>query len=311
MAKKTTRTQKGQQVPELTEDAARAYLEGLRWPHGPACPHCGSVACQRLQGESTRPGVLKCKDCRKQFTVTVGTVFEDSHIPLAKWVKAFHLMCASKKGISALQLQRNLGLGSYRTAWHMAHRIRFAMQSGPFAPKLTGTVEVDECYVGGKPRRGGPKRKPGRGTTKAPVLVLVERDGSARSHPVDRVDAANLKQAIAEQVDQSAAIHTDELGVYKGIGKHFDGGHHTVHHGSGEYSRDGVHTNTAESYFSLLKRGVYGTFHHVSKRHLHRYCDEFSFRWNVRDLSDVERREAALRQSEGKRLMYRPSAGAA
>jgi transposase-like protein len=229
---------------------------------------------------------------------------EDSHIPMQKWIMAFHLMCSSKKGISALQLQRELGLGSYRSAWHMAHRIRHAMKDNPSGPSLEGVVEVDETYVGGKPRKGTGPHKRGRGTKKAPVVVLVERDGSARAMPVESVDAKNLKEAIRENVRPESTIHTDELASYAGIGAEFEGGHETVNHSAGEYERNGVHTNTAESYFALLKRGVYGVFHHVSKKHLHRYCDEFSFRWDHRKTTDGERTKAALLKVEGKRLMY-------
>jgi transposase-like protein len=171
-------------------------------------------------------------------------------------------------------------------------------------------VEVDECYIGGKPRRGdGKTHKRGRGTSKAPVVVLVERDGKAHSMPVERVDGATLKGAIKELVHKSATICTDELNVYTGIGEHFEGGHHTVNHGEGQYVDGIAHSNNAESYFSLMKRGVYGSFHHVSKTHLHRYCDEFAFRWNGRELTDVERRNVAVMQSEGKRLFYRQPIG--
>lgn len=303
-------SQKGQGVPNWNEDQARAYFESRRWPHGPACVHCGSVNVYRLGGEASRPGCLECRDCRKQFTVTVGTVMEDSHLPLSIWAKAFHYMVSSKKGMSALQLQRNLGLGSYRTAWFLAHRIREAMRMEPVAGMLKGDVEVDEAYVGGKPRPGTGPHKRGRGTSKSPVVVLVERNGKAHSRHVERVDAKTLHPAIKEMAHKDAKIYTDELGVYKGIGEHFSGGHHTVNHGMGEYTRGDVHTNTAESYFSLLKRGVYGTFHHVSKKHLHRYCAEFDFRWNGKELMDAERRDEAVKGAEGKRLYYRTPVGA-
>ena len=301
----TGQSQKGQNVPSFTEPEARAYFERMLWPDGPICPHCGSVDAYRMAGESIRPGLHRCRDCDKQFTVTVGTILEDSHLPLSVWAKAFHLMTTSKKGMSALQLQRNLGLGSYRTAWHLAHRIRLAMKCEPAAGALKGMVEVDEAYIGGKPRPGTGPHKRGRGTSKAPVIVLVERNGRAHTRHVDRVDADTLKPAIREMVDKSATICTDELNVYNGIGEHFDGGHQTVYHGAGQYVNGNAHTNTAESYFSLLKRGVYGTFHHVSKKHLHRYCDEFAFRWNGRELKDNQRRDEAVRGAEGKRLMYR------
>jgi transposase-like protein len=259
----------------------------------------------RLQGKSTRLGTLKCRDCRKPFTVKVGTIMESSHLSYRQWAIAFHMICSSKKGYSAKQLQRNLKIKSYKPAWHMAHRIRHAMSTGPLAELLAGTVEVDETYVGGKPRRGdGKLHKRGRGTSKAPVVALVSRGGNVRTRVVTSVDAKTLKAAIRENVSPSAQIMTDELPAYNKAAKGFDGGHLTVNHGLGEYSRDGVNTNTAESFFALLKRGVYGTFHSVSKQHLHRYCDEFSFRWNQRDVTDGERTDAAIRGAEGKRLTY-------
>jgi transposase-like protein len=269
------------QAGQLTEDQAREYLENIRWPNGPKCPHCGAQNATRLRGEAARAGTLQCNeaDCREQFTVTLGTVMEDTHIPLQKWVMAFHILCSSKKGVSALQLQRQLGLGSYRTAWHLCHRIRHAMRDEPKGPTLEGTVEVDETYVGGKPRKGGPKTKRGRGTKKAPVVALVERDGGIVVKSIGAVTAANLKGAIRENVQKESRIVTDEFRAYKGIGAEFEGGHGVVKHGAGEYIRGTDHTNTAESFFALLKRGLHGSFHHVSKKHLPRYCDEFSFRW--------------------------------
>lgn len=306
-------TQKGQGVPNWTEDQARAYFEQRRWPHGPACVHCGSQNVYRVGGKSHRPGLIECRDCRKQFTVTVNTVMEDSHLPLSLWAKAFHFMTSSKKGMSALQLQRNLALGSYRTAWFLAHRIREAMKYEPVAGLLKGDVQVDETYVGGKPRKGHgqPRPKRGRGTNKEAVLVLVETKGKAHSHPIERLDASTLKAAMETCIDKSAAIVTDELPPYPKAAAGFEGGHFTVNHRSDEYVRaeDGRHTNTAECFFSLLKRGVYGTFHHVSKKHLHRYCAEFDFRWNGRTLLDSERRNAAVDGAEGKRLYYKKPVG--
>jgi transposase-like protein len=305
------------EITALNENEARNYLEKIRWPDGPVCPHCGSRDSVRLQGKSTRPGLLKCKakECRKQFTVTIGSIFEDTHISCRQWLIAFHLMVSSKKGVSALQLQRNLGLGSYRTAWHLAHRIREAMKKNPLAAMLNGVVEVDETYVGGKPRKGdGQERKRGRGTTKQPVLVLVERNGGARVKPIENTTSKTLKNEIAVHVAKEAVIMTDELHSYFGLGKLF-AGHETVTHGAGEYSRktlDGlnVHTNTAESFFALLKRGHYGTFHQLSKKHLHCYCNEFGFRWDYRHVTDGERMVAALKGAEGKRLMYKMPVGA-
>ena len=287
----------------LTEGQARDFLEALRWPNGPICPHCGVVseATRLPQNGKVRAGLHQCNDCRGQFTVTVGTIFEDSHIPLHKWVLAFGLMCSSKKGISALQLQRNLGLGSYKSAWFMAHRIRYAMQVGPFPPKLRGTVEVDETYVGAR-RKG----KRGRGAAnKTPVLALVARRGQVRAKVITGTTGQELKGAILEAVRSDARIMTDELHSYWGIGKHFSGGHQTVGHGKKEYVRGDVHVNTAESFFALLKRGIHGTFHHVSKRHLGRYADEFEFRWNHRKVKDGARTVAAIKATAGKRLVYR------
>lgn len=290
----------------MTEEQARTYLEGLRWPNGPVCPFCSNKKIARFNGESTRPGLMRCRKCRKQFTVTVRTIFERSHIPLRKWVLAFHLMCCSKKGISALQLQRMLGLRSYKSAWHLAHRVRHAMRSEPLASKLNGVVEVDETYVGGKNKPGS---KQGRGTLKTPVVALVERGGSVRTRVVDKVTAATLRPAIMENVAPESTLMTDELNTYRRIGREFKGGHRTVKHGAREYSRreggTSVHCNTAESFFALLKRGLYGTFHHCGKQHLQRYCDEFAFRWDYRDVTDHQRTEAALKAAPGKRLMYR------
>ena len=204
-----------------------------------------------MGGKAHRAGAYHCRSCRGQFTVTVGTVMEDSHLPLSKWALAFHYMASSKKGVSALQLMRNLGLGSYRTAWHMAHRIREAMKPVEVEGDLLGgIVEVDEAYVGGKPRPGdGKVHKRGRGTSKAPVMVLVERNGRAISKHLPQVDANNLQMEILENVHPSAAIMTDENPSYKGIDKHFDGGHGTVNHSKKQYAVGSIHSNTAESYF--------------------------------------------------------------
>jgi len=288
---------------KLTEDDARAMLEAIRWPKGPVCPHCGALDCSTKLAANgkARAGLYQCNDCRGQFTVTVDSIFEDSHIPLSKWVLAFGLMCSSKKGISALQLQRNLGLGSYKSAWFMAHRIRYAMAVGPFPPKLRGTVEVDETFVGAA-RKG----KRGRGAAnKTPVLALVSRSGQARAKVIGRTTKQELHGAILEGVRRDGRIMTDELPSYLGVGQHFAGGHHTVAHGKREYARGDAHVNTAESFFALLKRGIFGTFHHVSKRHLGRYTDEFTFRWNHRKVNDGARTVSALQATTGKRLTYR------
>lgn len=297
------------QLARLSDDEAREYLELLVWPNGPVCPHCKSGDCTRLNGEAHRVGLVQCNECRGQFTVTVGTVMESSKVSLSKWLMAFHLICSSKKGFSALQLKRELSIGSYKTAWFMLHRVRFALESGLMQQAFAGAVEVDETYVGGKPQfRGQSKR--GRGTRKTPVVVLVERDGRAYSKPVERVNAKTLHAEILDAVSPDAVIMTDELSVYRGIGEHFDGGHATVNHGRKEYARTdepsglSIHVNSAESFFGLIKRGHYGVYHQWSKKHLHRYCAEYDFRWNHRKISDSARTEAALSQIGGKRLMY-------
>jgi transposase-like protein len=249
-----------------------------------------------------RKGLLKCKYCRRQFSVTVKTVFEDSHIALRKWVIAIHLMCASKKGVSAHQLHRMLGM-TYRSAWFLAHRIRHAMSAPPIREKLFGVIEADETYVGGK--RVGKRGRPGPGETKAPVFALVQRGGDVRAFAVRRVTAANLKTILRENVDTNSAIVTDEHSAYIGLSNEF-GSHETVNHSAGEYARAGnVHINSAEGFFGILKRGINGTFHHISQKHLPRYLHEFEFRFNSRKMSDGNRMQLAVAGFEGKRLKYR------
>ena len=295
------------EIGKMTEEQAREYLEKIRWGNEPVCPHCGSVGAYKLtpkeESESpVRNGVYKCKTCEKQFSVTVNTVMHDSHIPLKKWIIAFHLMCSSKKGISALQLQRNLGLGSYKTAWFMAHRIRLAMQEETMRKLLEGTIEVDETYVGGKSKEG----KRGHGSErKTAVLALVERNCNIVSKPVKRVDAKTLRSVIRKTVAKSSRIITDEWPAYKGIEKEFDGGHDVIKHLYEEYIDGDIYTNTVEPFFALLKRGVHGIFHHCSREHLLRYCDEFSFRWNYRKVTDDERTEIALKNVIRKRLKFK------
>ncbi len=296
---------------KMNDEQAREYLEKVYWPNGAFCPHCKCLEVCKLEGEKHRPGLYQCNGCRQQFTVTVGTVMEDTHIPLSKWIMGFHLMCSSKKGISALQLQRNLGLGSYRTAWHMAHRIRHAMDTTGGLPVMSGNVEADETYVGGKPRYkyipGGkfPRAKPGRGTSKTPVVALVEREtGKVRAKPVDHVTIKNLKEHMQQHMLPEATLHTDEFPAYREVGKDF-AGHDAVTHSRGEFARGAAHCNSAESFFALLKRGVHGIFHHVSKKHLHRYCNEFGFRWEHKNVDDGVRTERAIQAGEGKRLQYR------
>jgi transposase-like protein len=301
------------QISKLSEEQAREWFEGIRWPHGPVCPHCGSVEALKLKGKTVRPGLYKCHGCEHQFTATINTILEDSHLPIRTWLMAFAILCSSKKGVSALQLQRQLGLGSYRTAWHLCHRIRHAMSKEPLACLLGkggGIVEVDETYVGGKPRKGsGKEPKYGKATDKTPVMALIERGGRAHALVMLKPDKVNLKAAVRKFADPSASIHTDEWRGYWGIGEYFAGGHHTVGHAKGEYARDGVHVNSAEGFFALFKRGVIGAFHHISVHHMPRYLAEFSFRWSHRQITDGERTVEAIKGSEGKRLMYRQPIG--
>jgi len=294
------------QISEMTEEEAREYLERIVWPDGTVCPHCNCMdriyPIKPNEEKKIRPGLYQCNNCNNQFTVTTKTVMHGSHLTLKQWIVAFHLMCSSKKGISASQLQRNLGLGSYTTAWYLSHRIREAMKEFPLKGMLKGTVEVDETYIGGKSKEG----KRGRGSErKTAVLALIERNGKAVSEPVERVNAKTLKSTIRALVDKNSRIMTDEWSAYKGIGKEFDGGHRIVIHSEGVYSCGEVYVNTAESYFALLKRGIHGIFHSVSKQHLLRYCNEFTFRWNNRKVTDGERTISAIKGIGGKRLKFR------
>lgn len=297
-------------VTASDEEKARIFLESILWPNGPICPHCKSTDVYRMttKAESKRPGragLLRCKACKRQFTVTVGTIFEGSHIPLHKWVMAVRMMMASKKGMSAHQLHRMLGV-TYKAAWFMCHRLRFAMNSELFREKLSGIVEVDETYVGGKSEnRSLEKRLRENPPRKAPVIALVERGGDVRTFPIKSASAVNLKNAILENVDKRSKIMTDRWHAYTGIGKEYHGGHHTVNHSVFQYVRPGnIHTNTVESYFSLLKRGIMGTFHHISRQHLVQYCGEFAFRWNYKKATDTDRVTAMLKTVSGKRLFY-------
>lgn len=298
-------------------ETARKFLESQRWPDGVVCPFCGLVGeAYRLKPKAesktpVRPGVWKCAGCRKQFTVTVGTIFEDSHIPLNTWLLAIHLMCASKKGMSAHQLHRMLGI-TYKAAWFMAHRLRYALSQESIF--LTGTVEIDETYIGGKMRSKKP-RKPGeqkpdfRKTVdnKAPVVALVQRDGSVRSQHIERVTADNLRPIIRRTVDADAQVMTDTSFVFKGalMGRT----HYQVNHNNDEFVRYEpgltITTNTVEGFFGLLKRGINGIYHHVGQQHLHRYLCEFDFRYNHRKVTDGERSIALIKRVSGKRLMYK------
>jgi len=296
-------------LTRLSEDEARTLLEQIRWPLGPVCMKCGSINTHRMGGKAGAKGQIKCRDCRGKFTIRLGTIFEDSPLPLRDWVYCIARMASSKKSISAHQIHRELGV-TYQTAWFMCHRVRHAMRDDGTIT-MTDIVESDEAYIGGKPRRIAGKgrigQKPGV-TNKVPVHVLVERGGRKRTRVVANVTAATLRKNIKEMVDENAEIHTDEGGANVSLGKELKA-HKMVDHGAYEYVRkEGntiVTTNTAESSFALIKRGVYGTFHHISAKHLQRYCDEYDFRWDHRGVNDVDRAIQAIKQTEGKRLTYR------
>ena len=282
----------------LTDNQARQYLEHLRWPNGAVCPRCKKQEAVAVSGG--RDGLYNCRRCRRQFTVTVGTIFEGSHIPLSKWVQAFHLVCSSKKGMSALQLSRLLGI-TYKSAWHMAHRIRYVMRPPRGTEKLSQTVEVDETYVGGKPSH---KSKTMRKERKLAVVAMVQREGAARATPTKSLSSVALLWKVQKHVDPEAQLMTDEWKAYSGLDRFYEG-RESVRHGIREYVRGNVHTNTVESFFALLKRGIMGSYHHVSRKHLSRYCDEFAFRWSHREITDAERTMTALQQSAAKKLPYK------
>src|SRR6266508_1112329 len=294
------------------EHAARELLESMRWPDGPDCPVCGKTETvyrmQKLAGSKKpgRPGLLRCRACKKQFTVTTGTVFEDSHIPLSKWLLAIHLLAASKKGMSAHQFHRMLGI-TYKSAWFMAHRLRYAMSTEPLAGLMAGVVEVDETDIGARNKRGTKRGRPGPDSHKTPVVALVERgSGRVRAFPMPRVTAQNLDAAINAHIEPDAMMMTDEFSAYQALGRK---NHQTVNHAREEYVRGDVYTNTAEGFFSLLKRGITGVYHHVGRGHLNRYCDEFAFRYENRKVDDSTRAEMIVNGAEGKRLTYKQPSG--
>lgn len=303
-------------------DAARIHLEAQRWPHGPICPHCGNANPDRItamKGKAHRPGLYNCMECREQFTVTVDTVFERSKIPLNKWLLATFLMASSKKGMSAHQLHRMLGV-TYKTAWFMAHRIREAMKedvtsSGPLGGEGK-TVEADETYIGKRDtpyvspqRKGRPFTKKGKGggAQKRTVVSLVERGGKVRSFHVQHATKDIVRDILVRNADRSSTLYTDESRLYTTTGEEY-ANHETVNHSRKEYARGEVHTNTIENVFSVFKRGMIGVYQHCGEAHLHRYLAEFDFRYNRRTalkVTDTERHDQLLAMVEGKRLTYR------
>lgn len=311
MTKVQNRSTKGdipiQELPRACcdETAAVEFLEKHRWGDHPACPKCGDMDVYQMKsmdGSRQKNYRWRCHGCKAQFTVRVGTVFEDSRIPLQHWCFAFWRASTSKKGVSALEIKRQTGL-SYKSALFMMHRIRYAM-----APDLTnggplnGVVEIDETFIGGRPRKHRSPRD--SWSDKQPVMAMVERGGRVKALVVPNVTAKTLKTAIREAVDQKAWIYTDEHKGYLGLADEF-GDHQTVKHSVGEYVRDGVSTNTVEGFFSIVKRGLTGIYHSVSKKHLQLYMNEFSFRYNNRALEDGERVVAAIKAADGKRLYYK------
>lgn len=296
------------------EDAALAYVEARLWPQGPECPHCGTVGnAAKLGGESTPKGTYKCreKECRRKFSVRVNTIFHDSHIPMHIWLQAIHLLASSKKGFSANQFARTLGI-ALKTAWHMAHRIRLAMEDVSLIPFGTkgGAVEADETFFGQNPEVPGGSRMAIRSMNA--IMTLVDRDsGRAKSIVIDSVNAAEVGKVLREHVSKRARLMTDEGHHYKPHGKRFKS-HEAVNHGKDEYvsaTDPSVHTQTVENYYSVFKRGMKGTYQIASRKHLHRYCAEFDFRYSNRaalGVGDQERADRVLAGVKGKRLTYRP-----
>ena len=320
MKKRPVATSKSEVVAALPaacsdERAAVEFWERHRWGDTPNCPRCGDTAVVQMKakdGSRNARFLWRCHGCKQQFSVRVGTVMEDSPIPVRHWCHALWLACSSKKGVSAKQIERTVGV-SYKSALFLMHRIRFAMVAPDGGAPLGvngGTVEVDETYVGGKPRKKG-TRRPGRPSpkAKAPVVGMVERDGRMRLLHVDDLSAPNLRGAIKEHIAESSRLITDEYNLYTRIGRDFEGGHETVKHSDGEYARGDVTTNTIESVFALLKRSIYGTYHNVSRKHLHRYLSEREFVYNFRRVDDGERMVRAIQQADNRRLTYKQQIG--
>ena len=312
MIKNTSPILKALRVAAMDETAAVEFLETYRWGSAPACPTCGDANVYKMtsaDGSRNRDYRWRCRGCKLMFTVRTGTIFEETRLPLRVWVYAFWKACSSKKGISALQLARAVEI-THKSALFVLRRIRHGLSHD--GAKLTGTIEADETYLGGRPRRFRGhmhKHKTGRGTHKVPLVGVVQRGGDVRFRVMDRVTSDRLSEVLAENADLTCRLITDEWAGYKRVGKAFQGGHEAVNHAWGEYAKRGsdVHSNTIESVFGLLKRGINGTFHSVSKKHLPNYLNEFEFRWNTRKMDDGQRVARAIRQVDGKRLEYRES----
>ncbi len=292
------------------KDAAREHLEAQRWPGGVYCAHCGGTdRIRKLEGKSHRPGLYQCGDCRQQFTVTVGTVFERSKVPLNKWLLATFLMAQSKKGMSAHQLHRSIGV-TYKTAWFMFHRIREAMGNTDKSPMGSGggVVEADETFLGKDPKFMRYSKAKGGFRHKMKILALVDRTtGKARTTVLDHVSRRDIEPILTENVSPEARLSTDEASHYRSLGKMFSE-HLKVTHEAKEYVRGDAHTNTLEGYFSIFKRGMKGIYQHCGRQHLHRYATEFEFRYNHRaalEIDDTIRANAILKGAEGRRLTYR------
>ena len=299
-----------------TEEAAIQYFEQIRWPDGRYCPHCGNADQKRIypltanKKSKVRLGLYKCAECRDTFTVRVGTVMEDSHVPLYKWLIGFYMMCASKTQVSALQLQRQLEIGSYGTALFLCHRIRFALLDMFPSEKLSGIIEADEMYIGGKVRGRGRAYK----KNKTPVVALVERGGRVRSHVMDTVTGKAITKLLKDHADPASCLNTDESPLYNEVGRSF-ASHDTVNHHDEEYARFDkgtgrlATTNTVEGFFGNSKRSIDGTHHHISRKHTELYLAELDHKYNTRKLTDGERTVIGIRRIEGKRLMLRPPVG--
>jgi transposase-like protein len=308
-------------MPEVcgNELLAVEFFEAQRWGDSPCCPHCGDKDVYKMvgrDGKRNKRYLWRCRKCAEQYTVRIGTIYEETRLPLRHWAYAFWRACTSKKGVSALEISRVCQI-SYKSALFLMHRIRFAMKDdSPQKPKLFGTLECDETFCDARPvteDHGNKIKTRWNNLNKVPVVAMVRRGGEVRTEIVPNVNHKNLSSVLNKHVTKGSTVNTDQWQAYKSalrpLVRFGDGKHLTVNHSKKEYARhnlDGTvaHVNSCESFFSLLKRGLMGTFHCVSREHLHRYCDEFSFRWNTRQLNDGDRLVAAIKKSEGKRLVY-------